>query len=239
MIKAAIIDDGVNQPLRRSFTIEDRSVRPYIERHPPFPSHGDICYGIINKYFCGGPAQVQWYNLKALSPFTGTGSVESFLTALRLCTLFDVKLIHLSVGSSHREDFPEIERLIRGHTKRGVIVIAATNNRGEVTAPACLPRVIGVRHDDALRGEEFRYCPNARDGVDFAASSQHVLNGRTTQAANSFAAPLITSYALEYLCRHPKAQFPQVLGHLVSLSQSNFQERQATTYAKYHADRCL
>lgn len=220
MIKAAIIDDGVSAGLYGNWHVSGNRVRQFNGFFQKYPSHADLCYSIIKKHLGKNSGGIQWHNIKILSNDTLTANITSLLKALELCTLLDVKVIHLSIGTSHWQDFPQLAAAIRQQTKRGALIIAATNNRGTITYPACLPQVIGVKYGQDLSAGQYRYYANPYDGIQFAAAVDHFPDSKKVPKSNSFAAPLITSYVLNYLCVHPQADFFEVMKHLCATAQN-------------------
>ena len=219
MIKAAIIDDGVSENLYHNWFLQKNTLRPLVINSSKRCTHADSCYGVIKKYLLT-PKLVQWHNIKILPDNAFRANIKSLLMALKLCTLLDVKVIHLSIGTRYWRDFQLISEEIKKQMERGAIIVAASNNEGTITYPASLPQVIGVKYGKELSGDEFYYCPNSYDGVQFIASAKHELENYTTEPANSFAAPLITSKVLNLLCERPSSQFIDVMHYLCMLSKN-------------------
>jgi len=96
----------------------------------------------------------------------------------------------MSIGTRQLADFmPLAEAITR---LSSTIVVAACSNQNEITAPACFPNVIGVRHieNKKLQGT-LAYVRNPYDGIE---TMTYVANG-----SNSHAAPMISAYVCDYL----------------------------------------
>lgn len=220
MIKAAIIDDGVNPlqcpSLRQAQIVEGNSL--IIDTKPPEHSHGTTCLSIIEHYLHN--ANVIWHSIRILNQNTKRGNLDSFLCALNHCTRLNVRLVHLSIGSSHYGDFRAIQSVIKRLTDAGIIIVAALNNSGTVTYPACLDNVIGVMCDPNLKDDTYITIPKTFMNIDFCASSVHdlYLHGvqYTTPLANSFAAPLITAKVIFHLMNNLMAQYDDIYHLLVN-----------------------
>ena len=215
---AAIIDDGINCLAEKFkslwFVDEDLSIKPCLSGDfGAKKTHSDICFEIIQQY--SGAVDIAWHSVKVLNEQSRRGNLESFLAALEFCEKIGVKLIHLSMGTKYFMDFDRIEEYVRRLSSKDVIMVAALSNADIVTYPACLPGVIGVRHNQELSGNEYQYVENPRDGIEFEASSKHLLqDGSLTKRANSHAAPLITAHVINFLLGSPEADFKAVFSYL-------------------------
>lgn len=219
-INIAIIDDGVNQSdfnlsgswaIGRDLKVTDEPCNQ-IENHD---SHGTICAKIMRKYLKKGSIDnIRFHSVAVLDSETMHGNVDQLVAAFELCSELDMRVIHLSIGSSYYRDFPTIKKCAEELHKKGAIMIAALSNRGTMTYPACLPYVIGVKSDASLRDSRFCYFSNPLDGIEIAASSSHILrNGKgryITPTANSYAVPVATGKVISYLLENPNLQFGDI-----------------------------
>ena len=195
----AILDDGVNLELPaivQNLEIDRHGmVKKRISKSTS--DHATICFKIIQKY-AGTLFDV--VSIKILNDDTRRGNKDALIAAFRWCMENEIRLIHMSIGTTDPRDGEEIRTLIGELTARGIIIVAANSNKGVQTYPAYENRVIGVECDATLRDDQFVYTPNALNGMMFRASSRHRIAGGPvpiTSFANSFAAPLITAQLLK------------------------------------------
>ena len=216
-LKIAIIDDGINQNdfnLSDSWVInKDLSITDNLK--PKTKSHGTTCAKIIHKYLKKELiANIRFHSIAILDSGTMKGNVSQLIAAFELCSKLNVKVIHMSIGSSYYKDFPAIQKSVEELSQKGVVIVAAQSNEGTVTYPACLPCVIGVKSDASLKDSQFRYFTDPCDNIDIAASSSHILeNGMDkyiTPPANSYAAPLVTGKVVSYLLENPNLTFGDI-----------------------------
>jgi hypothetical protein len=75
-----------------------------------------------------------------------------------------------------------------------------------------------VKSDASLRDSQFCYFTSPLDGIEAAASSRHILKKGTkrytTQTANSYATPVITSRVISYLHKNSALAFDDIKGAL-------------------------
>lgn len=103
-----------------------------------------------------------------------------------------------------------IRRQINEMTAKGIVIVAACNNRNIVTYPASMFSVIGVKADASLKDDEYGYEQDCLDGIPFSASSRHLLRkegGKNpfyfSPIANSYAAPVVTAAVCNLLLESP------------------------------------
>ena len=206
-MKLAIIDNGVNMhhpALKGNWVVVgDLALR---ERACDMSAddHATLCMKILLKY---APGCREVHSIKILDDETSKGDMVKLARALHWCADNEVGLIHMSVGSTTYTDFDEIRGCIDRLCAQGTFIIAANSNRGVMTYPAYDSRVIGVERCPSLRDGQYEYHPSALNGIQYRASSVHLLrDGQKpiiTPVSNSFAAPLITAKAYNILCgRH-------------------------------------
>ena len=219
----SIIDDGVSPKdfhLSGNWLI-DKNLK--ITKNPDNQtgnpeSHGTVCAKIMHKYIDKEAiGHIRFHSIAVLDSEM-QGNVNQLIAAFELCQKLGAKVIHMSIGISHYRDFSAIEKSVGELHQKGVVIVAAQSNRGVATYPACLPCVIGVKADMALRDSQFRYFTNPLDRISIAASSRHILrNGKdiyTTPAANSYAAPVVTGKVISYLLENPNMAFDGIHGAL-------------------------
>ncbi len=201
----AIIDDGVNLAIPEIVqNIEIDRLGAVKDRTPALVvNHATTCFRIIQNY---AHTLFDAVSIKILDDDTRRANKDALIAAFHWCMENDVRLIHMSIGTTEPRDCEAIREMIGKLTARGILIVAANSNRGVQTYPAYDSRVIGVECDNILEGSQFIYTPNALNGLRFRASARHRLQGskcRTTSLSNSYAAPLITAQLL-ILAEHEK-----------------------------------
>jgi len=199
----AIIDDGIDEKYydvgQLKYNIEITQtlyIRQRTDYDPLLPSHGTTCAAIIKKY----APNVSLSSVKVLNEDTEKGMKAQLVKALEWCVDNNVHLVNLSIGTIDYRDFGEIEAAVKKAINRGMVIVAACNNRNVFTCPASLKEVIGVKCDlsGTLKAQEYICNSFMPDGIEITSGSIHQLikyNGesKTTSPCNSFAAPLITA----------------------------------------------
>lgn len=229
----AVIDDGINEelyttgPLRHNIEITPELV--LAERKPYNrckPSHGTTCAAIIKKY----APEARLSSVKILNDRSKKAEPGQLVKALEWCAENDVKIINLSLGSIAYKDFDRIRECVNRVCNKGVIIIAACNNRDIISYPACLSNVVGVKCDRSsrLRGEQYLYNFYPYDGIEVTACGSHRLvdsAGNTVwgNPANSFAAPVVTALINNILLKNPQAGINEIKKELSkgSINPSN------------------
>ena len=219
MIKAAIIDDGIDATqfnnvkswvINKDLSIESEDIISEED------NHACTCLRIIQKY--SDVSDVFWHSIKILNDDTKQGNIRQFIEALNLCEQLNVKLIHLSIGTRSYSDFGLIQKSVKALCEKGIIIIAAACNEGTVTYPASMNGVIGVKCDYSPSDEQYSFIYNSIDNISFSASAKHILRDRGklrfSLQSNSYAAPLITSKVLSLLTQNPSASFEEVYLYL-------------------------
>jgi hypothetical protein len=194
-VKIAIIDNGVNEEVL-SKSLEHRMYINEkceccedieIDKYHSFP-HGTICALIIEKYLFNG----KLISIRILDR-KGNGVIDRLEPALEWCYQNKVRLINLSLGTTHFREREELKRLVNKYTNRGLTIVAATSNSGFLTYPASFSNVIGV----ATTGSPLNYCDDYMQfGIDAIVSSEYMVNICGTEMRTS----LSNSYATPYIC---------------------------------------
>ena len=203
--KVAFIDDGINSEFITSgisfenYTADETGV--YLSGLVNEKSHGTMCYQIFHNNvhipYC-------LISIKVLDNATGLGSHKALLSALNWCASQDISVINMSMGTRQYTDFAPIAASVSRISKS--IIVAACSNENELTFPACLPHVIGVRHSNHEKLEgNFAYLHNPYDQIDVVTcvKDEPICFGNNhiekMSGANSFATPLITARICNYI----------------------------------------
>lgn len=197
-IKVAVIDNGVNEEklgckLKCQVCINQsgKIVSDNNNIKDTKFLHGTTCAAIIKKYFPNS----EIYSLRILDK-RGKGGIEYFEPALKWCLEQDIKIVSLSLGTTHFRDKTVIRQLVNYCANQGMYIIAATSNGKYVSYPAVFSNVLSVAtknngYDDIKMKTIL--------GLDVLAESEHelVIEGRNVvaQKSNSYAAPFVTAQA--------------------------------------------
>lgn len=223
-IHIAIIDDGISEKLYNIDGLEHNiqvttglQICERVGYDPFLPSHGTTCAAIIKKY---APEAVL-SSIKILSDESRKGMKDQLIRALKWCAHNGIRLVNLSLGTIDYRDFNGIKEAVNYVYEKGVVIVAACNNRNVFTCPASLENVIGVRCDwqDTLKERAYMYNPFSPDGIEITSCGNHKLvkyNGETkiTTLSNSFAAPVITSIIYKILRNNPDISVQDIREHL-------------------------
>jgi|GEM_PF-1474586 len=219
-----IIDDGINQnffevgELKHNLHItSELDICERVGYDPFLPSHGTTCAAIIKKY---APDAIL-SSIKILGDESLKGMKEQLVKALEWCSNNKVRLVNLSLGTIDFKDFPVIEKLVNYAADRGVIVVAACNNRNIYTCPASLKKVIGVKcdHSGILEEQKYMYNTDALDGIEITACGSHELvnykgESKITPACNSFATPAVTALVYNMIKEDERITIDQIKENL-------------------------
>ena len=197
LVKIAFIDDGINpEPIPKNicfenYTADENGVKP--DKPISEASHGTLCYQIFHSTVY---VPYNLVSIKVLDSYTGTGNHKSLVSALNWCANQDINIINMSMGTRQYLDFAPISDAIKRLSD--IIIVAACSNENELTFPACLPYVIGVRHcnHEDLTGK-FTYIDTPYDQIEILTCAKY----GQMDGANSFAAPLITARVCDYIAR--------------------------------------
>ena len=203
--KIAFIDDGINKDFIRPgilFENYDANEANVIKASPVNDvSHGTMCYQIFDNNV---HAPYKLISIKVLDNTTGTGNHKALVSALNWCASQNIDIINMSMGTRQFIDFETIAKAIS--RLKNTVIVAACSNSNNLTFPACLPDVIGVRHcnREELCGT-YAYLDNPYDQIEIMTCAKDlpisfgdditVLMGGT----NSFATPLITARIFEWV----------------------------------------
>ncbi|RCX15475.1 subtilase family protein [Anaerobacterium chartisolvens] len=219
MIAVAVLDDGINEGLYNighlKYTMEITPTLEFVERtgyDRYLPSHGTTCGAIIKKY----SPDAEIVSIKVLND-KGRGVRDQLVTALLWCADNDIKLVNLSLGTTDFRDYEEVRKAVDYADQKGVIIVAACNNKNVYTYPASLSNVIGVKGDseEQLKEGQYRHNPYPLDGIEITSCSSHLIvkydgTVKTTSCCNSFAAPMITAIVYNILLKNPSLSLEEV-----------------------------
>ncbi|MCL2361466.1 MAG: S8 family serine peptidase [Defluviitaleaceae bacterium] len=174
MLKVAFIDDGINQGFIseeipfENYTADETGVREASSITEI--SHGTMCYQIFRDQ-----AQSSYHliSIKVLDNTTGTGNHKSLLIALKWCANQNIDIINMSMGTRQYADFSSIARAIEELSQ--TVIIAACSNSNNLTFPACLPNVIGVRHSNHPELiDNYMYIDNPHDQIEIMINADSI-----------------------------------------------------------------
>jgi hypothetical protein len=218
MLCVLFLDDGINPASVpdnisfESYTADENGVRLALPVN--IMSHGTICYEIFRGYT---NARYRLISMKVLDDATGTGNCKAVVKALEWCKTKHIDVINMSMGTRQYQDFaPIIEQI--NNLPKAPIIVAACSNQNELTVPACLQWVIGVRqcNNDDLHGK-FIYLDNPYDQIEIY----------TAASSNSCAVPVISAAVCNYLSQGVRS-LVEIKKRLMSDAVSD------TSFATYH-----
>jgi len=200
-VRIAVIDNGINKELFKKEKLIDELVvdtnndckEDYSDIQITDYMHGTICALIIEKY-C---PDCTFSSIRILDQ-TGKGEIAKVEPALEWCYQNNIRIVNLSLGTTHFRENEKLNKLINKYAHKGLIIIAAISNIGYFTFPASFSNVIGVV---AMNGS-FSYTNDyIHLGIDAIVPSEHIveLNGQDhkTSLSNSYAAPYVSALVLK------------------------------------------
>jgi len=205
MVKVAFVDDGINQEFIppgvpfENYNADETGV--FLYEPIDGVSHGTMCFQIFNNNV---RTPYHLISIKVLDNLTGSGNHKALITALDWCAAQDFDIINMSMGTRQYIDFAAIAAAVGRINK--TIIVAACSNENELTFPACLPSVIGVRHSNRkeLIGN-FAYLHKPYDQINIitCVNDEPISFGdnyiEKMSGANSFATPLVTARICNYI----------------------------------------
>ncbi len=236
MCNVAVIDDGICENsfnmglLKHNIEITpDLEIRERVGYNTCEISHGSICAQIIRKY---APDAVL-SSIKILND-SSKCSKEQLIKALIWCADNDIKIVNLSLGTIDYKDFPSISHAVNQVYKKGLIIVAAANNRDVFTYPASHTNVIGVKACKLQSMEDKQYIYNrcSLDGIEITACGTYLYKDgekEKTVSGSSFAAPIITALTYNILRKYPAAGLEEVK-EMLRKSALNYREEHCSTF---------
>lgn len=219
MVEVAIIDNGINsgllmQPVKDKVTIGiSNQIEPdnlcFDEQQS---IHGTNCAMILERY----NSAVVLYSIRILAD-NGKGIIDKLQPALEYCYQNNIRLVNLSLGTTHFMDKTVIRHVINHYANRGMVIVAATANSGFRTYPASFSNVIGV-----ASGMEYAMDRNLywQIGVELVAPSEHEMHIDeyifTLGKSNSYAAPYITAKVGSILAENTDYNVCQIKSRMLS-----------------------
>lgn len=213
IVKIAVIDNGIDDT-QLHFELENKvyidSISKCVTDDKNMKDitflHGTICAYIIKKNVVNS----ELYSVRILDE-NGKGLINSISPALEWCYQNGIRLVNLSLGTTHFHDKNKVREIVNRYAYKGMIIVAATSNSGYTTYPASFSNVISVEV-----GEDFCFAEYAQKekGIDFSApvKQEHFL-GEThigTPRSNSYATPYVTAMIANILQEKPSASLTTI-----------------------------
>lgn len=217
MINVAFIDDGIiPEYLQGGCAISKRvdffASDDSIKSNTDCVNHGTICSIVFDKYLVHKTHNI--IDIRVSYP-NSSPNLMNFIDAIQWCVQNNVDLINISLGTINQFAFTEIKQSIGEAIKKGIIIVAAMDNRGIYTLPACLSGVIGVKSSTIFKNGKFKLRWYPFDGIEIMTSGQHTIEvgekTLTTKNQNSFSAPVITAYVADILHLYGKKSYEELL----------------------------
>ncbi len=213
-IQIAVIDSGINKrltggiPIKNCLLVDDDN---QIAKDCAVPEdrdflHGTICTLIIEKY-CPGNV----FTAIRILDRRGTGAVEKLEPALEWCYQNNIKLVNLSLGTTHYKERETLNRLINKYTYKGLVIVAAISNIGYFTFPASFANVISaVKKENGLSyTKDYLHL-----GIDTVVPAEHTvtLGNRRYKSthSNSYAAPYVTAMVCRMMAEGEKCDIHEI-----------------------------
>lgn len=241
-VEVVVMDSGIKSELLKkpiSFNLEITEggmCKEYLyDREEPLFYHGTDCALIIEKY-C---SQAKLMSIRILDN-NGKGMLARLEPALEWCYQKGVRLINLSLGTTHFQDKASVRRVINHYANKGMIIVAASANSGYKTYPASLSNVIGV-----VSGETFGMDMDLQKqkGIDYVAPSEHAImvegEAFLLEKSNSYAAPYVTAMIGGLLEKEPYSHVCQIRrGLLPEVTEEDFLGYPDWIEAAWVSQRC-
>jgi len=222
MISVAVVDDGISNGLfgtnkiAHSIEITSDLIIQYVDKSNIVrgnTSHGTICAAIIKKYY----PEAILNSIKVLNHKSHKCKKEQLIKAIEWCIYNDVQVINLSIGTINYRDFEPIREIIDKAYNKGLIIVAACNNKDIFTYPASYTNTIGVKccKIDTLKEGEHIFNLYPIDGIEVTSCSEHRLlknnlKSKITSKCNSYAAPMITAEVCKIISKFPNITFKKI-----------------------------
>ena len=224
MVTVAIIDDGIGSGLYYTNDIvnsieitSDFIVRSVNKSNLFNDSHGTICAAILSKYFSNAALT----SIKILNDKNHKCKKGQLIKSIEWCVDNCIQVANLSLGTIDYRDFEIINETINMAYNRGLIIVAACNNKGIFTSPASFSNVIGVKcnKDNVIKEGEYLFNLYPIDGIEVTAYSEHNLlrkgyDSKVTNKCNSYAAPMITAKVCNIINESPNITLEEIKENL-------------------------
>lgn len=194
IVKVAVIDNGIDAS-QMNIEIADkifvdsagRCITDDKDMSGVSFTHGTLCAYIIQK----NVINAELYSVRILDE-SGNGLINSISPALEWCYQNGIRLVNLSLGTTHFRDKNKMREIINHYVHKGMFIVAATSNSGYTTYPASFSNVISVE-----AGGDFSFTESSQKekGVDFMAPVKQIYSLEKL----SFKIPPSNSYATSYV----------------------------------------
>lgn len=199
-VRIAIIDSGIdsninnlgeNIKLSLCFGISEDGYITELGDEPVEHMHGTAIASVI-KYI---NPDIEIINFKIFDEILSTDTRVLLYAASRV---FDYQpdIINMSLGTFNCSYLDDFQKIIQEAERQNVILVAAADNTGNISYPAYLDGVIGVKADASLKAEQYYF----KDDFFYASADIKIIpeakriNKNKIMAGNSIAAAYITGY---------------------------------------------
>lgn len=195
-IRIAIIDNGIddrflNRELENRITVDKNGIciNDQADMRQQRFRHGTYCAMIIEKHL----KNCKLTSIRILDG-NGNGEISNLRSALEWCYCNGIRLVNLSMGTTHFVDKKLIRSVINEYANKGIVIVAASANSGYMSYPASFTNVIGVVAGDCFKfGNVLKW----QKGIDFESPCECWLEscfGKLQIAkSNSYATPYSTA----------------------------------------------
>lgn len=197
-VRVAVVDSGIDGSLvaeGRSFAVRASGILTTVERCPPgdVHHHGTAVATVLRAL--AGEAQVT--SIRVVDEL-GRTSVGGLRAALDFAVRERFDVVNVSLGTRRREVLLDLYDLVDQATVAGVVVVAATDNRGPPDYPAACTALLGV---GAMKAEDpfaLSYVPGQR--IAFLARGEDVPlafpdGSERRVSGSSYACPHVAAFA--------------------------------------------
>lgn len=223
MITVAIIDDGLNYNnvilscRCTEFVVRKGKIRPYISGKQRKNSHGLICAKLLAD---GNEKNIEIISYK-IKEEDKPGFSDDLALAINDAADKKVSLIHMSVGSTREEDCQIISEAINKAVDNKICIVAASDNFGEKTYPACLDGVIGVKHNFSLVCQKPKIADKNELGINIELCCPKTVEDTSgglvpIEYCNSFAAAKLSSEIISNMLEQKRESINDVIDYITN-----------------------
>lgn len=192
-ISIAVLDDGINDRKDLLFDLEtvDGKIVTRNNLNSEMISHGTICYHVIKKYY----PNCRVGSIKVIEK--KEESFNNLLIAIKWCTLHQIKMIHMSIGTCSLNAYFSLREILAEYVISGGVIVAANSNSGKFTLPAAYSFVFSVQCNEMI--EEGRIvnvysCKYDKCIFEIGSISEAGIDQKYYwPSCNSYTAPVLTS----------------------------------------------
>jgi uncharacterized NAD-dependent epimerase/dehydratase family protein len=215
-VRVAVIDSGIASEENRGFKVEE-GVKIYRDQYDHIRydecvtdaiGHGTACAGIIAGKAPGASiVPVKIFDEQLETDF------DLFEAAIEWCSKKSIRVINLSLGTTENTNIQRLEKVCRLAHNRGIILVAAENNRRQRSFPATFSFVLGVTAGSIRQKYGYHY--REYHSVEFVARGDKQRLAWTEPkfvflGGTSFAAPHISALVCLILEAFPEADVSRV-----------------------------